>query len=518
MKRRDFLHTAGAATLALGLGSKAARAFVPSHNWEKHDFGPGPSVQDRLYQGPFPQYMPEEVVPGSSVVMTTTPSSEIVPNYGMGLTVYVSGDYWPPRTQGDSLEKYCEDLISLPFAQKVYVRLNWRDIQARPGTLDFPEGWKIAFDVARRHGKRIGFRVMLENPDHPDPGMPEFLMAKVPYVPLKGKWERASTQPRRKPLNQMPRYDHPDYQAAFKELNGLLAQELNGHPQVEYMDTFMYGFWGEGHSWPYEGNPFPDSVVAEKTWMQMFETQLEAWTKTPLVTNTQPDFSRVGNSELLDRTVRSHNWIRTDTIFIENEQIEPLSNRPPWVAAICEAGMAGDRSKLLSDDGIDHTENTLQHVLDVGANYWSLWNFHNISAKSLLAFHEKRPDLLDRAARRIGYRIRPSWIWSYEKEEHPGLVVGLVNDGVACVPGALRLTVFSEDGKINGSGFVDPGYPMTRGVRQAMLPLPKGTDWKGLRLKAEIEVKGQRHPITWACRQELNTDGSLTLRPTKGVG
>jgi hypothetical protein len=49
-----------------------------------------------------------------------------------------------------------------------------------------------------------------------------------------------------------------------------------------------------------------------------------------LATNTQPDFSKVGNSELLDRTVRSFNWLRTDTIFIENEQIEALSNRPPW--------------------------------------------------------------------------------------------------------------------------------------------------------------------------------------------
>jgi hypothetical protein len=58
---------------------------------------------------------------------------------------------------------------------------------------------------------------------------------------------------------------------------------------------------------------------------------------------------------------------------------------------------------------------------------------------------------------------------------------------------------------------------MTRGVRQAMLPLPQGTDWKGLRLKAELEVKGQRHPIAWACRQALNADGSLTLAPTKGV-
>ena len=57
----------------------------------------------------------------------------------------------------------------------------------------------------------------------------------------------------------------------------------------------------------------------------MFETQLEYWTKTPLVTNTEPDFSCVGNADLLDRTIRTHNWIRTDTIFIENTQIEALS-------------------------------------------------------------------------------------------------------------------------------------------------------------------------------------------------
>jgi hypothetical protein len=93
-----------------------------------------------------------------------------------------------------------------------------------------------------------------------------------------------------------------------------------------------------------------------------------------------------------------------------------------------------------------------------------------------------------------------------------------VNDGVAAVPGSLRLTVFREDGDVDVSGCVDAGYPTPRGVRQAMLLLPKGTDWKGLRLKAELEVKGQRYPAVWACREELNADGSLTLRPTRGVG
>jgi hypothetical protein len=518
MQRRTFLKTAGITAVAAGFGLQPAQGFVPAHNWEKYDFGSSPLINDRLFQGPFPQYPPEEVLPGSSVVMATTPSKEVVPNYGMGLTVYVSGDFWPPRTRGDSIEKYCEDLVKIPFASKIYIRLNWRDIQKQPGRLDFPEGWKLTFDLARQYSKRVGFRIMLENPDFPEPGMPEFLMAKVPYVKLKGEWNRRSQDTRSQKEHRMPRYDHPEYQAAFRELNALLAQELNGNPQVEYMDTMMYGFWGEGHTWPYEGNPFPDNVTAEKTWMSMMETQLEFWTRTPLVTNTQPDFSRVGNAEMLDRTIRTHNWLRTDTIFIENEQIEALSNRPPWVAAICEVGMTtADPQPLQTDDGVTLTENIIAHVMDVGANYWSLWHWHNIAASHILGYYEKYPDHIDAIARAIGYRIRPSWIWSFERDGFPGLVLGLVNDGIACVPGVLRISVLSTNGETLASGCLDPGYPHTRGVRQAMFMLPAGTAWQGLRIRAELEVKGERYPVTWACRQKLNPDGTLTLRATQGI-
>jgi hypothetical protein len=54
-------------------------------------------------------------------------------------------------------------------------------------------------------------------------------------------------------------------------------------------------------------------------------------------------------------------------------------------------------------------------------------------------------------------------------------------------------------------------------VRQAKFPLPRGTDWKGLRVKGEIEVKGQRYPVRWACGQSLNADGTLTLAATPGI-
>jgi len=72
----------------------------------------------------------------------------------------------------------------------------------------------------------------------------------------------------------------------------------------------------------------------------------------------------------------------------------------------------------------------------------------------------------------------------------------------------------------NSSGFavsialgVDAGYPLPGKIRQAQFVLPGTTDWKGLKLRAEVEVKGMRYPVRWACHQKLNDDGSLTLRP-----
>src|SRR5260370_32201273 len=99
----------------------------------------------------------------------------------------------------------------------------------------------------------------------------------------------------------------------------------------------------------------------------MLDVQPEHFKKAPLLTNTQPDYSRVGNSELVDRTVRSNNWIRSDTIFIENEQIEALSNRPPWIAALLEQGLPGKPpDPHAGHEGISPAENMIAHVIDVG--------------------------------------------------------------------------------------------------------------------------------------------------------
>lgn len=515
-KRRDFLKSGavGAAAVGANLAVPPARAQqYLEHSWSNYDWGSGPAVPDRLYQGPFTNYGADANAPGGEVVMATSPSHDIVPNYGMGLTVYISGDIGPPRLPGQTLERSIEDLIKLPFVQKVYLRPNWREVQKRPGRLDFPDWWTITFALARKYGKRVGFRIMLENPDFPEPGMPQFLMAKVPYVPLKGSWHGDPSQVRYRKTHAMPRYDDPAYQAAFAELNALLADRYDGSPDVEYMDTMMYGFWGEGHSWPFDGNPFPNAAVAQQTMLRMLDTQLRSWTKTPIVTNTQPDFSNVGNAAMLDRTVRSNNWIRSDTIFIENTQIEALSNRPPWIAAISEVPMTtGAPDQLEIEDGVTMNEQVVAHVLAVGASYFSIWNWHNISAAHVLSYYDKYPQVIDRAARRIGYRVYPAFIWPFERDGGGGIVVGLANDGVAAPPGVVRLVLSDADGRVIASGGLDAGYPRPTGIRQAMLSWAGKRDWAGLQLRAELEVKGVRHPLRWACAQNLAPDGSLVLR------
>jgi hypothetical protein len=348
------------------------------------------------------------------------------------------------------------------------------------------------------------------NPMIEGEALPNFLIPEIPMVKL-GTTNEIGLPGK---VHYVPRYDHPAFMRAFRELDDLLAEKYNGHPLVEYVDTCMYGFWGEGHTWPFEGNPFPDYFTAEGTFVAMFEHQVANWTRTPLVTNTQPDYSNVGNSEVLDRTVRSYNWLRTDTIFIENSQIDALSNRPPWIGATIEQGLTkGDEESLATIEGVPKNLNIIAHVRDVGPNYFSLWNWHQISIDNLLGYYEKYPEHLDRLAAEIGYRIRPSWIWSFEKDGFPGIVFGMVNDGIAAVPGALIIILRDKATGWNQSGSLDPGYPLPGKVRQALFMLPKGTAWESLEISLEIEVKGMRRPVAWACSQQLESNGALRLRP-----
>ncbi len=508
MKRRSFIATAGLTAISPMISRPVFFVEkIPAHNWDGYDFGPAPSIKKRLNQGPFSSYGPGASAPGAEVVMTTQTALGKIPNPGMGLVTYICDEMGPPRVERQDLHTTIEQLARFPLGDILYLRVDWRDIQKVPGKLEFPEHWEFTFKMAEKYGKRVAFRIQLMSPVIKGHSVPGFLVDQIPFVKL-GTTSEIGLPGK---VHYAPRYDHPAFMHAFKELDDLLSEKYNGHPLVEYVDTFMYGFWGEGHTWPFEGNPFPDYTTAERTSIEMFEHQAANWTKTPLTTNTQPDYSNVGNSEVLDRTVRSHNWLRTDTIFIEPEQIDALSNRPPWIGATIEQGMAIISDSMVKEAAAKN-KNIIAHVSDVSPTYFSLWNWHHISAQNLNSYYSLYPEPLDELATSIGYRIRPSWIWYFENEGYPHLLLGIVNDGMAGIPGALRLTIANRDGSFIQSGSLDPGYPLPGKVRQALFSLPKNLSWEECSLRAEIEIKGVFHAVTWACNEKLEDNGALFLK------
>jgi hypothetical protein len=139
MRRREFLKSTVAVAVAAELGMGKARAMVPAHNWGNYDFGCGPQVSDRLNQGPFPQYPPDAVIPTDDVVMTTTSSEDVVPNYGKGLVTYITADSGTEEIKSDNVSHGIEDLVRFPLGQQLYIRPTWREMQPRPGRLEMPD-------------------------------------------------------------------------------------------------------------------------------------------------------------------------------------------------------------------------------------------------------------------------------------------------------------------------------------------------------------------------------------------
>jgi hypothetical protein len=498
MRRRDLLK--GAVLLPA-----LARANIATGLKQDCDCGFAPPVKDRLDQGPFDIDQDQ----GWQTVLFTTPSERPLRNPGLGLVGYSweeSGPSLAARAGRESIEQHVEKISNLPFVDVLYIRCDWRNVQSRPGRLDLDPVWALTLDAAKRKGLRVAFRVQLSNESfQPEQvALPAFLRDRVPLAKIGRIHGKGDAEYRE------PRYDHPEFQKAFAELNDLLAAEFEGNPLIEWMDLMQYGFWGEGHTSNYP-DPFPDFVTAQQTFVNMTMRQLETWKKTPLAANTQPDISNVGNRTVMDMAVRAGAWLRSDSIIVEEPiQIDELANRPPWIAAILEDGYFRqyDTQKVKLDAaGINELENYMLHVPDLRANYWALWT----EADNLARYNEMYPRGFERLRTSMGYRLRPSWVWQRKRYGTFELIVCVSNRGAAGVPGVLWLHLDSPDKKLSLRGALDAGHPHGGGIRQASFLLPKDCSGKVF-LSAQLEIRpGVKKPIVWACEQPVNPDGSITV-------
>jgi len=480
--------------------------YVPFHNFDNFDWGRIPAAPDRLNQGPFGIEQEE----GWHTLMVTTPARGQVRNFGMGMLGYAWEENGPPPT-GEKMETSVTKLARLPFVDKLYIRCDWRDVQRRKGRLDLNPVFPLSLALAKELGLGIGIRVQMSSPNvYPEVSLPKFLAAKVPFVVTGSAFYRKGQRKWRE-----PDYTDKTFQKAFRELNELLAEEFDDNPLVEWVDLMQYGLWGEGHTGPQPATAIADFATLVETFVGMTRLQLAVWKKTPLAVNTQPDISRAGNDAVMDTAIRGGAWLRTDSIVSieESQQIEMHANRPPYLASIVEDGglRRYEMEQLLAsaDGGITNREFAALHALDVGANYWSLWQM----ADNLAAFNERWPRCFETVQGRIGYRVRPSWVIRRKRYGRIELIVILKNDGIAGVPGSPKIWVEDKKRKFKIGGSLDAGHPYAGKLRHASILLPEGVDYEGLTIRAEIETKGVVRPVRWAVEQPTEKNGAIALKP-----
>src|SRR5262249_53412057 len=151
-------------------------------------------------------------IPVDDVVMTTTPSDDVVPNFGKGLITYITADSGTDEIRSDNIPQAIEDLVKFPLGQLLYIRPTWREVQPRAGRIELPEYLKHVFDLATRYKKRIGFRVQMCAPDYTrEPALPDFVLEKIPKVDLVLKDQAEAASAKRFIENPhsryQPRYD-----------------------------------------------------------------------------------------------------------------------------------------------------------------------------------------------------------------------------------------------------------------------------------------------------------------------
>ena len=106
---------------------------------------------------------------------------------------------------------------------------------------------------------------------------------------------------------------------------------------------------------------------------------------------------------------------------------------------------------------------------------------------------------------RLGYRLRPSIIWQRKRYDTMELILGIVNDGVAGMPGVMGIYAETADGRVKVGGNLDAGQPFAGKLRQASIVLPKDMDGQQINLRAELEVGSVRRPVRQACHRREPT-------------
>ncbi|GIH23370.1 beta-galactosidase [Acrocarpospora phusangensis] len=128
-----------------------------------------------------------------------------------------------------------------------------REVMTGQNTFDWTPLERRLNTIARR-GHHAAFRVYLDYPAKPT-GIPQFLLDQ-------GLATHAYPDHGNNGLSVSPDYGDPRLAAALDRFIAALGRRYDGDDRIGFIQVGLIGFWGEWHTWPYDGGTRPENWMA----------------------------------------------------------------------------------------------------------------------------------------------------------------------------------------------------------------------------------------------------------------
>jgi hypothetical protein len=147
-------------------------------------------------------------------------------------------------------------------------------VMSGPNTFSWSQVDSVLNDIASR-GHQTAFRFYLDYPTKPS-GIPQYLIDG-------GLVTHSYNDYGNNGVSVSPNYDDPNLRTAMDQFIAALGARYDGDPRVGFVQAGLLGFWGEWHTYPYNGtNGQPDWFASSATQGQILNDFVNAFHTTKL--------------------------------------------------------------------------------------------------------------------------------------------------------------------------------------------------------------------------------------------
>ncbi len=152
---------------------------------------------------------------------------------------------------------FAGDFETFPHSMEWFY-LPLRDLMTGPRTFDW-KPFEEQLDAITDRGHQGVFRIYLDYPGRPT-GIPQYLLDQ-------GLVTRPYPDFGNNGVSVAPDWNDPRLVTALENFITALGRRYDGDPRIGFITLGLIGFWGEWHTWPYDGTTQPEN------WMPTTDVQ-----------------------------------------------------------------------------------------------------------------------------------------------------------------------------------------------------------------------------------------------------